>query len=106
MREPATKHGSRWIVHAILISSLRDIKSARLHSSQKKGRLTMRTQTISRPYCESRLAIFGRRPGQQRAASKFKPPHCPGALRGLLMAGALAMPFWLTLIVTVIFLSR
>jgi hypothetical protein len=66
----------------------------------------MRTQTISRPYCKPSLAIFGRRPGQQRAASKFTPPRHPGALRGLLMAGALAMPFWLTLIVTVIFLAR
>jgi hypothetical protein len=66
----------------------------------------MPTQTIYRPYGEAQPATFGCRSGHRRLVSEFTPPGRPQALRGLLMACALATPFWLTLCYTVCLLSR
>jgi hypothetical protein len=66
----------------------------------------MHTQSISRPYCETRPAALGGGPGWELRASKFRPPHRLPALRGLLMACVLATPFWLTLTAAVFLLSR
>jgi hypothetical protein len=66
----------------------------------------MPTQTIYRPYGEARPATFGRRSGQRRLVSGFTPPGRSRALRGLLIACALATPFWLTLCYTVFLLLR
>ncbi len=66
----------------------------------------MPTQTIYRPYGTARPATLGRRSGQRRLVSDFAPPGRLRALRGLLMACALATPFWLTLCFTIFLLSR